>query len=112
MALKPGSRRYGAKRGSPIRTRWCASSKTLSQCRTNGPEKVLPDKRAEIVIYCINEECEAPKEEARELVERGYVNVLYYAGREAGLDQGRPLHGGGRHYAQGSKPASRCPRRI
>ncbi len=57
-------------------------------------EKVLPDERAEIVIYCINEECEASREEARELVEMGYVNVLHYAGRQAGLDQGRPPHRG------------------
>jgi rhodanese-related sulfurtransferase len=60
-------------------------------------EKVLPDKRAEIVIYCIDEEREASGEEARELVEMGYVNVLHYAGRQAGLDQDRPPHGGGRH---------------
>jgi rhodanese-related sulfurtransferase len=57
-------------------------------------EKVLPDKRAEIVIYCIDEECEASGEEARELVEMGYVNVLHYAGRQAGLDQGQPPRGG------------------
>ena len=37
----------------------------------------------------IDEECEASGEEARELVEMGYVNVLHYAGRQAGLDQGR-----------------------
>ncbi len=62
-------------------------------------EKVLPDKRAEIVIYCIDEEeCEASGEEAQELVEMGYVNVLHYAGRQAGLDQGRPPRGG-RHCA-------------
>jgi hypothetical protein len=44
---------------------------------------VLPDVRAEIVIYCINEECEVSREEARELVEMGYVNVLHYAERQA-----------------------------
>jgi hypothetical protein len=57
-------------------------------------EKVLPDKRAEIIIYFIDEECEASGEEARELVEMGYVNVLHYAGRQPGLDQGRPPRGG------------------
>ena len=35
-------------------------------------EEVLPDKRAAIVIYCINEECEASREKARELEEKGY----------------------------------------
>ena len=40
-------------------------------------EKVLPDKRAEIVIYCMNEECESLREEARELEQMGYVSVLH-----------------------------------
>jgi rhodanese-related sulfurtransferase len=62
-------------------------------------DKVLPNKRTEIVVYCMNDECESSREEARELVEMGYVNVLHYAGRQAGLDQGRPPHGGGRHCA-------------
>ena len=62
-------------------------------------KKVLPDKRTEIVIYCINEECEASREEARDLVEMCYVNVLHYVGRQAGLDQRRPPHGGGRKCA-------------
>jgi hypothetical protein len=38
-------------------------------------EKLLPDKRAEIVVYCKNEECEASRQEARELEEIGYRDV-------------------------------------
>ena len=54
-------------------------------------EKVLPDKRAEIVVYCMNEECEASREEARELEEKGYVNVLHYAGgKQRWIKAGRP----------------------
>ena len=43
-------------------------------------QRLLPDKRAEIVVYCMNEECEASREEARELEEMGYRHVLHYAG--------------------------------
>jgi rhodanese-related sulfurtransferase len=50
-------------------------------------EKVLPDKRAQIVVYCMNEECEASREEARELEEMGYRHILHYSPR-------RLLHGG------------------
>jgi rhodanese-related sulfurtransferase len=57
-------------------------------------EKVLPDKRAEIVIYCMNEECESSREEARELEEMGYVNVLHYAGGKQGwIKAGLPVDG-------------------
>ncbi len=57
-------------------------------------ERVLPDKRAEIVVYCMNKECEASREEARELVEMGYVNVLHYAGGKQGwIKAGLPVEG-------------------
>lgn len=42
-------------------------------------EKVLPDKEAEVVVYCMSRECEASGEEARELKEMGYENVRHYA---------------------------------
>jgi rhodanese-related sulfurtransferase len=55
-------------------------------------DKVLPDKRAEIVIYCMNEECEASREEAHELEEMGYQNVLHYAGgKEGWIKAGLPV---------------------
>jgi rhodanese-related sulfurtransferase len=57
-------------------------------------EKVLPDKRAEIVVYCMNEECEASREEARELEEMGYRNVLHYSGgKEGWIKAGLPVEG-------------------
>lgn len=68
-------------------------------------EKVLPDKRAEIVVYCMNEECEASREEARELEEMGYVNVLHYAGASrVGSRPASPWKVGGRARDAGKKP--------
>ena len=43
-------------------------------------EQKLPDKSAEIVVYCMNEDCESSKEEVRELEEMGYENVQHYSG--------------------------------
>jgi rhodanese-related sulfurtransferase len=48
-------------------------------------ERVLPDKRADIVVYCMNEGCEASREEVRELEEMGYRHVLYYLGGKEDL---------------------------
>ena len=57
-------------------------------------KKVLPDKRAEIVVYCMNEKCESSREEARELEEMGYANVRHYAGGKQGwIEAGRPVDG-------------------
>jgi rhodanese-related sulfurtransferase len=55
---------------------------------------VLPDKRAEIVVYCMSTDCSASGEEARELTEMGYEKVLHY--REGKLDwmrAGLPIEG-------------------
>jgi rhodanese-related sulfurtransferase len=58
-------------------------------------ERVLPDKRAEIVVYCMNEECESSREEARELVEMGYRHVLHYTGgKEGWIKAGLPVESG------------------
>ena len=57
-------------------------------------ERLLPDKRAEIVVYCMNEECESSREEARELQEMGYQHVLHYAGGKQGwIEAGLPVEG-------------------
>jgi rhodanese-related sulfurtransferase len=62
-------------------------------------EEVLLDKRTEIVVYCMNERCEASREEARELQEMGYRNVLHYAGgKEGWIKAGLPVESG-RHRA-------------
>jgi len=55
---------------------------------------VLPDKEAEIVIYCMNKDCEASVEEARELEGMGYRNVLQYAaGKQDWIRAGLPVEG-------------------
>ena len=59
-------------------------------------EKVLPDKKAEIVVYCMNPECLASVEEARELEEMGYERVLHYpAGKQDWIKAGLPVEGRG-----------------
>jgi rhodanese-related sulfurtransferase len=57
-------------------------------------ERVLPDKRAEIVVYCMNEGCSASGEEVRELTEMGYTNVRHYAaGKQDWMRAGLPVEG-------------------
>jgi rhodanese-related sulfurtransferase len=57
-------------------------------------EKVLPDKNAQIVVYCMNPDCLASREEARELEEMGYERVLHYAaGKQAWIRAGFPVEG-------------------
>ncbi|CAN5681621.1 rhodanese-like domain-containing protein [soil metagenome] len=57
-------------------------------------EKVLPDKDAEIVVYCMNPECVASSEEARELEEMGYTNVTHFAeGKQAWIEAALPVEG-------------------
>jgi len=55
---------------------------------------VLPDKEAEIVVYCMNLGCSASGEEARELEEMGYKNVRHYAeGKQDWMRAGLPVEG-------------------
>jgi rhodanese-related sulfurtransferase len=42
-------------------------------------KSLLPDKDAEIIVYCMNVNCEVSTEEARELTQMGYRNVRHYA---------------------------------
>lgn len=57
-------------------------------------ERVLPDKHAEIVVYCMNPECVASAEEARELEAMGYSRVLHYAaGKQDWIRAGLPIEG-------------------
>src|SRR3954452_11292590 len=65
-------------------------------------EKVLPDKKAEIIVYCMNPECVASAEEARELEEMGYERVLHYAaGKQDWIKAGLPVEG--KRVSDGSK---------
>ena len=43
-------------------------------------ETVLPDLKAEIVVYCMSLDCATSRQETRELEEMGYENVRHYAG--------------------------------
>ena len=55
-------------------------------------EQVLPDKNAEIVVYCMNVNCAASGEEVRELEALGYKNVRHYAeGKQDWLEAGLPV---------------------
>lgn len=57
-------------------------------------EEILPDKDAEIVVYCMNVDCEASAEEARELTQMGYRNVRHYAeGKQDWIQAGLPVEG-------------------
>jgi rhodanese-related sulfurtransferase len=57
-------------------------------------EKVLPDKNALTVVYCMNPACLASREEARELEEMGYERVLHYAaGKQDWIRAGLPVEG-------------------
>jgi rhodanese-related sulfurtransferase len=63
-------------------------------------EEILMDKNAEIIVYCMNIDCEASTEEARELTQMGYRNVRHYAGgKQDWMQAGLPVEG--RH---GKKP--------
>ena len=57
-------------------------------------DKVLPDRNAEIVVYCMNPDCMASREEARELEGMGYRRVLHYAaGKQDWIRAGLPVEG-------------------
>lgn len=52
----------------------------------------LPDKTADIVVYCMNQMCGASEEAARELTKLGYTNVKEYAdGKRDWLSAGLPV---------------------
>jgi rhodanese-related sulfurtransferase len=57
-------------------------------------ERVLPDKDAEIVVYCMNRDCSASGLEAEELEVMGYSRVLHYAdGKQDWIKAGLPVEG-------------------
>ena len=58
---------------------------------------LLPDKHAEIVVYCMDDPCPASERAARELTAMGYTNVSdYVGGKKDWLGAGLP--GEGRHF--------------
>jgi rhodanese-related sulfurtransferase len=57
----------------------------------------LPDKHAEIVVYCANPDCESSTETAERLVALGYTNVRHYAGgKNEWRERGLPLERAGK----------------
>lgn len=81
-------------RGHTTRAATCRVRSPPVRVRRRRGEGAARQTRRDRNILHIDEECEASGEEARELVEMGYINVVHYAGRQAGLDQGRPPRGG------------------
>lgn len=57
-------------------------------------ESVLPDKAVEIIVYCMNSDCAASREEVRELREMGYENVRHYnRGKQDWIKASLPVEG-------------------
>lgn len=53
-------------------------------------QQAIPDKNAEVVVYCWDHECNASAKAARKMEELGYAHVYHYADgkkdwKEAGL---------------------------
>src|SRR5918995_7052566 len=60
----------------------------------------LPDRNAEIVVYCANPTCEDSHETARRLFALGYSNLRHYAGgKDEWRGAGLPLERAGRALA-------------
>lgn len=57
--------------------------------------RLLPDKDAEIVVYCANTACQSSIQTAQALEGLGYTNVKdYEAGKEDWIEAGLPVEGG------------------
>jgi rhodanese-related sulfurtransferase len=53
---------------------------------------LIPDRRAEVVVYCEGVDCDASVQAAERLVELGYSNVRHYAeGKRGWTDAGLAL---------------------
>jgi rhodanese-related sulfurtransferase len=60
-----------------------------------GPGRI-PDRDAEVVVYCASATCDSSVEVGKRLVELGYRNVRHYVGgKKDWVDAGLPLEGGG-----------------
>jgi rhodanese-related sulfurtransferase len=60
-----------------------------------GPGRI-PDRDAEIVVYCASETCDSSVEVGNRLVELGYPNVRHYVeGKKGWIEAGLPVEGGG-----------------
>jgi rhodanese-related sulfurtransferase len=60
-----------------------------------GPSRI-PDRNAEIVVYCSSSTCDSSTEVGQRLVELGYRNVHHYVeGKRDWVEAGLPLERGG-----------------
>ncbi len=67
--------------------------------------RLLPDKSAEIVVYCFDAECRSSAIAGQRLQELGYTNVAdYHAGKQEWIDAGLPME---RTIRFGSPPRAR-----
>jgi rhodanese-related sulfurtransferase len=58
-------------------------------------ERRIPDRDAQVVVYCAGLDCVSSVEVANRLAELGYTNVLHFAGgKQAWREAGLPLEGG------------------
>lgn len=59
----------------------------------------LPDRDAEIIVYCTSPECQDSVQTAARLIELGYTNIRHYtAGKNEWRERGLPLERAGRPY--------------
>lgn len=57
--------------------------------------RLIPDRNAQVVVYCSSETCDASVLTATRLAELGYANVRHYAGgKRDWVESGLPLAGG------------------
>jgi rhodanese-related sulfurtransferase len=57
----------------------------------------IPDRHAEVIVYCSSPDCEDSHQTARRLFELGYTNVRRYAGgKNEWRDAGLPLERAGK----------------
>jgi rhodanese-related sulfurtransferase len=60
-----------------------------------GPRKI-PDLDMEVVVYCVDADCDSSVLVAERLIELGYRNVRHYpGGKREWVEAGLPLEGGG-----------------
>lgn len=58
-------------------------------------QQAIPDKNAEIVVYCWDEDCDASPKAARKMEQLGYQNVYdYEAGKADWKQAGLPIETG------------------
>lgn len=58
----------------------------------------LPDKNAEIVLYCANLDCDSSEDAARQLMAMGYRNVREYTGgKQDWIDAGLEIESDHQH---------------